>query len=394
MVLLPIPGHPLEAKFHGPYVVEQPLGPVDYVISTLGRRKTKCVCHVNLLKKYHERDSRFVTYVTSDSLPEPQETNSDQSKVDTNLSTANSSLSAEEQAELEKILADFADVFSDTPGKTNLVVHYIELLPNTQPIRCAPYRLHPEKREFLRTELDNLLQQGIIEESNSPWASPIVMVPKSDGALRLCTDFRKVNAVTVPDPFPLPRVEDLLDRVGQAKFLTKLDMTRGYWQVPLDEESIPISAFVTPFGHFQWKYMPFGLRNAPATFSKLVIKLLQGMETYSGAYLDDIISFSNTWKVHTRHLRAVLTRIRDASLTLSPSKCQFAAADLDYLGHHIGLGQVQPKQKKVQALLDFPAPTNWMQLQSLLGLAGYYRKFIPNYAHISAVFVGLAKERD
>ena len=112
----------------------------------------------------------------------------------------------------------------------------------------------------------------------------------------------------------------MLDHVGQAKFLTKLDMTRGYWQVPLVEESIPISAFVTPFGHFQWKYMPSGLQNAPATFSKLVIKLLQGMETYSGTYLDNIISFSDTWKAHVRHLRAVLTRFRDANLTLSPKK--------------------------------------------------------------------------
>ena len=142
--------------------------------------------------------------------------------------------------------------------------------------------------------MDDLLQQGIIEESESPWASPIVMVPKSDGTLRLCTDFRKVNPVTVPDPFPLPRVEDLLDRVGQARYLTKLDMTRGYWQVPLDEESVPISAFVTPFGHFHWRYMPFGLRNAPATFSRIVVKLLRGLDDFLGAYLDDIINFSSS----------------------------------------------------------------------------------------------------
>jgi len=107
----------------------------------------------------------------------------------------------------------------------------------------------------------------------------LVLVPKSDATLRLCTDFHKVNAVTVPDPFPLPRVEDLFDRVGQARYLTKLDITRGYWQVPLDEESVPISAFVTPFGHFQWRYMPFGLRNAPATFSRIVVKLLRGLAT-------------------------------------------------------------------------------------------------------------------
>jgi len=118
------------------------------------------------------------------------------------------------------------------------------------------------------------------------------MVPKSDGTLRFCTDFRKVNAVTVPDPFPLPRVEDLLDLVGQAMYLTKLDMTRRYWQIPLDVESVPISAFVNLFGHFQWRCMPCGLQNAPATFSRLAVKLLIGKDTYSGTYLDDVIGFS------------------------------------------------------------------------------------------------------
>jgi len=165
----------------------------------------------------------------------------------------------------------------------------IELKPDTKPIRCAPYRLNQQKAKVLKDELDNLLDQGIIEESTSPWASPIVMVPKADGTLRLCTDFCKVNNCTVPDHFPLPRIEDLIHRVGKAKYLTKLDMTREYWQVPLDDPSGPISAFVTPIGHFQWRYMPFGLRNAPATFSRLVSKLLLGLDAFCAAYLDDII---------------------------------------------------------------------------------------------------------
>jgi len=167
------------------------------------------------------------------------------------------------------------------PGKTTLEIHHIELFPNTRPIHCTPYRLSPVKAKVLKEELSNLVRQGIVEESNSPWASPIVMVPKADGTLRLCTDLRKVNSVTVPDPFPLPRIEDLLDRIGKSKYLTKLDMTRGYWQVPLDDVSAPISAFVTPYGHFQWRYMPFGLRDAPATFSRLVSKLLMGLESFS-----------------------------------------------------------------------------------------------------------------
>jgi len=394
LVLLPVQGKPLEAKFHGPYLVEQRLGPVDYVISTPDRRKTKRVCHINLLKKYVERDPRLIDKANN----VPSDVMMDVCLVPDELmnchpsSNSTCDLTAQQKSELNNILTEFSDVFSDVPGKTNLAVHHIALQPNTPPVRCTPYRLNPEKTKALKQELDNLLQLGIIEESNSPFASPVVLVPKSDGTLRLCTDFRKVNAVTVADPFPLPRVDDLIDRIGKAKFLTKLDMTRGYWQVPLDDPSVPISAFVTPFGHFQWRYMPFGLRNAPATFSRLVNKLLLGLESFCAVYLDDIILFSDSWEEHMKHLKVVLTRIRNANLTLSPQKCHFAVAEVDYLGHHVGMARVQPRAKKVEALLSYPTPVNRKQLQSFLGLAGYYRKFVPHYAHIAAALSDLLKK--
>jgi len=169
-------------------------------------------------------------------------------------------------------------------------------------------------------------------------------------------------------------------------------MTRGYWQIPLDDVSVPISAFVTPYGHFQWRYMPFGLRNAPATFSRLVSKLLMGLESFCAAFLDDIIIFSDTWEEHLAHIRAVLTHIRSANLSLSPSECHFAVAEVYYLGHHIGLGRVQPRAQKVQALLDFPAPTTRKQLQQFLGLGSYYRKFVPHFAQILACLSDLLKK--
>ena len=163
--LLPIPGNPLQAKFHGPYVVEQQLGPVDYVVSTPEGRKTKRVCHMNLLKAYHERDPRFVTCVLSEPVTVGHETVLDESTVNQTVFDALPVLPPENQAELTAILTEFADVFSDKPEKTTLGVHHIELLSNTQPIRSAPYRLHPEKREFLRKELDDFIQQGNIEGS-------------------------------------------------------------------------------------------------------------------------------------------------------------------------------------------------------------------------------------
>jgi len=187
--------------------------------------------------------------------------------------------------------------------------HHITLIPGSKPVASTPYRLHPEKAKLVEQEIDQMLQMGIITRSDSPWASPIVVVPKPDGSIRLCVDYRKVNSISVPDPFPLPRIENLVDKVGRAKYLTKIDMTRGYWQVPLDELSVPVSAFVTPTGHFEWRYMPFGLRNAPATFSRLVNLLLKGLEYCSGAYLDDIIIFSNSWEEHMKHLNLVFNRI-------------------------------------------------------------------------------------
>jgi len=397
LVLLPIPGKPLHAKFHGPYTVEEQLGPVDYVISTPDRRKTKRVCHVNLLKKYVDRDPTWKITVDEPPANVLLQTSAAGPISQTVIPSADSvafddRVTIQQQSDLKNLLDEYDVIFSDVPGKTTLGVHHIEVPPVTRPIRCTPYRLGPEKSAYLKKELADLVDLGIIEESSSPWASPIVMVPKADGKLRLCTDFRKVNAVTIPDPFPLPRIEDLIDRIGRAKFLTKLDMTRGYWQVPLDVESVPVSAFVTPFGHFQWRYMPFGLRNAPATFSRLVTKLLLGLESFCAAYLDDIIIFSDSWEEHLRHLRMVFDRIRDAHLTLSPSKCQFAVADVDYLGHHVGLGCVQPRAAKVEAVMAYPTPINRKQLQSFLGVAGYYRKFIPHYAHISAVLSDLLKK--
>jgi len=283
-------------------------------------------------------------------------------------------------------------LFTDIPGKTDVLEHNIELLPETKPIRMSPYRANPQKMELIKKELKEMESLGLIETSSSPWASPIILVPKPDNSIRFVVDYRKVNAVTVPSAYPIARVDDLIDKVGNAKFLTKIDLLKSYYQIRLSEESIPISAFVTPFGQFQWKYMPFGLRNAPSTFTRLMQIVLNGLEEFTGAYLDDIIIFSRTWTEHKKHLRQVFDRLRKANLTVRKSKCTFATAQCEFLGHVIGLNSIKPRQIKVDALLQFPRPNNRKQLQQFLGLANYYRKFIPHMSHITSELNQLLKK--
>jgi len=415
LVLLPVQGKPLEAKYCGPYRILQRVGQVDYLIATPDRRKVQRICHVNMLKPYIERDARFlqptnsvetlsVGVSLSDSVgsAKPVEVGEDPNKLgtddfgpsatDVDTGFVLDHLEADRREQLRKLLSSFKDIFQDRPGRTNLCKHKIELQPDTKPIRLAPYRVNPHKAELINQELNLMLEMGVIERSNSPWASPVVLVPKPDGSIRFCSDFRRLNSVTVPDAYPMPRIDDLIDRVGHAKYLTKIDLSRGYWQVPMEDESIPVSAFVTPHGHFQWRYMPFGLRNAPATFQRLVWEVLQGLEGFTGAYLDDIIIFSDSWKEHLQHIKLVFERIRQAGLTLKRSKCVFATAEIEFLGHKVGLGKVEPRRQTVQALIDFPRPTTQKQLRSYLGLAGYYRRFIPHFADLAACLNNLLRK--
>ena len=207
-----------------------------------------------------------------------------------------------------------------------------------------------------------------------------MLVKKKDGTLRLCVDYRRLNAVSQADAYPMPRVDDLIDRLGMAKYITTLDLSRGYWQVPVSEASRPMTAFATPFGLFQFRAMPFGLHGAPATFQRMVDKILRDSGAYAAAYLDDIVIHSVTWEDHLKHLRAIFLKLRDAGLTLKPPKCQFAMAHCVYLGHIFGSGEVRPEDSKVQSVHSFPVPSVKKQVRAFLGITGYYQKFIPEYA--------------
>ena len=383
LLLLPLIGKPLQAKYSGPYTVERRLGEVDYVISTPDRRKTRRVVHVNLMKRFIPRNVTPLLPVAS------VFTCSDVHNKFVSVSMDH--LQLQQRDDLTSLLNAYRTIFDDKPGRTTVIEHRITLLPDARPVRLAPYRMSPDKMRCVDGEIRTLLQDGVIEECNSAWAAPILVVPKPDGTGRLCVDFRRLNALTEPDPFPMPRIDALLDRLGGVTFMTKLDMTKAYFQVPIVPAHVPLTGFVTPHGHYQWKYMAFGLRNAPATFSRLVTKVFKGLENFCEAYLDDVMVFSKSWSNHVEHLGQVFERVREANLTLNLRKCEFANAKLDFLGHSLSLNTVQPRQQKVNALLSFPPPKNKKQVQSLLGLAGYYRKFLPHYADLTLPLTKLLK---
>ena len=192
---------------------------------------------------------------------------------------------------------------------------------------------------------------GVIEKFENNWASPLVIVTEKHGGIRLCVDYRKLNQVIKFDTYPMPRVEEWLDQVGNARFITTLDLAKGYWQVPLNEEDKEKTAFVSPKGLHQFTTMPFGLCGALATFRQLMDSVLRGTDAFAGVYLDDIVIYSKTWEDHLHHSRDVFNRLEEAHLTVKMKKCVFAAKDCVYLGFRIGQGGVRPEDSRIQEIL-------------------------------------------
>ena len=228
-----------------------------------------------------------------------------------------------------------------------------------------------------------MLEEGIIEESSSPWCSPIVLAKKKDGSFRFCVDLRAVNAVTQSLPVPLPRVDESLDSLAGGKFFTTLDMASGYWQVDLAEKDKEKTAFSTGKGLHQFRAMPFGLKNAGATFQRLMELVLAGMDSKSClVYINDIIVFGDTEQSHLKNLKEVFQRIRTAGMKLKPRKCCLALDEVVFLGHKVGKNGVQPDPANVEKVRNWPRPRKADELKSFLGLAGYYSRFVPGFSDL------------
>ena len=304
-----------------------------------------------------------------------------------------------EREQFCKFLMDLHTVFSleqNEYGETDLVqleINTGDAQLKKQQTRRLPYIA---KQEVAR-QLQTMQEAGIIQPSNSPWASPVVLVQKKDGQYRFCVDYRELNAVTKPDTFPLPRIDDLLDQLGNAKFFSTLDLASGFWQVQVHPNSRAKTAFVTPHGLHEFRVMPFGLTNAPAVFQRLMQKVLMDLNPKDGAdfvsvYIDDILVYSRTLEEHLDHLKIVMDRLIQAGLKLKPSKCLFVRSEVNYLGHVITPRGLKASSQQVTAVRDFPAPRNIKEVRQFLGLSSFYRKFVPSFAKLAKPLHALTKK--
>ena len=300
-----------------------------------------------------------------------------------------SSDTVESRGIVKEVLSEYRDVFPDKlpnelPPRRE-VDHRIELTQNSPPTSRPIYRMSPAELDELKVQLQELIDAGFIRSSKSPFGAPVLFVKKKDGSMRMCVDYRDLNRITIKNRYPLPRVEELFDRLRGAKYFSKIDLRSGYHQVRIHPDDISKTAFRTRYGHYEFLVLPFGLTNAPATF----MHLMQGifapyLDDFVIVFLDDILIYSKTLSDHQQHVRKVLKLLRENQLYAKESKCEFFQQSVSFLGHVVGAAGISMEADKVKAIREWPAPTNVTGVRSFLGLAGYYRRFVKDFSKIAS----------
>jgi Reverse transcriptase (RNA-dependent DNA polymerase)/RNase H-like domain found in reverse transcriptase len=307
----------------------------------------------------------------------------DQPEWEATLKQKLSHLSPEQSRETFNTLHSFAEMWDGHLGKIDAVKH--QIVAEGPPVASQPYRAGPTARDKINNEVDRMLSLDVIESSSSPWASPIVLIPKPDGSIRFCVDYRRLNTVTRKDSYVLPRMDDCIDSLGTARYFSTLDDNAGYWQISVAPNDRGKTAFTSHRGLYQFKRLPFGLVTAPATFQRAVDVILSSVRFQCAiTYLDDIIIYSSSFEQHHVDLRKVLKLLRDSGITLKLAKCSFCATEVQYLGFIVGRAGLKVDETKLEAFQKSLPPRSKTQLRRFLGMTGVYRRFIAGYAKIAA----------
>ncbi|GFS61217.1 retrovirus-related Pol polyprotein from transposon 297 [Trichonephila clavipes] len=377
LVLATSRANKLAVQWIGPGTILNKISETNYLVEIPGRRETSQIYHINMLKPYYKRPEHVNVIIndeTQNSLADQEleipylENNSlvyDFEDV-IQASELNKHPHDKQMDRLRELLIKNSKCFSNNPGLTNLVEHEIQLVSD-QPVRTKPYRMSHRQNEILKNEITRMLKLGIIEVGESDYMSPMILVEVAGKEPRTCIDYRKLNGIIRTEYFPLPNIEERVEKVSAAKLITVLDLSKGYWQIPLSKSAQRYAVFCTSFGTYRPLRMSFGLKNALYFFSKLMAELLNGLEDF--------------------------VRIKRAKLTIKPSKCKFAQQNVKFLGHIVGQGFRTPSEIKVQAVLEFPTPRTKTQIRAFLGLAGYYQKYINLFSVIAAPLTDALKGR-
>ena len=294
------------------------------------------------------------------------------------------------------LLKEFKDIFpDDLPAglpPQRAIDHRIEVIPGSTPPSRPTYRMSDVELAEVKKQLAELQRLGFIRPSKSPYGAPILFVKKKDGTLRMCIDYRALNKITIKNKYPLPRIDEMLDRLHGANIFTKIDLRSGYHQVRIHPSDVDKTAFNTRYGHYEYLVLPFGLTNAPATFMHLMNSVFADyLDDFVIVFLDDVLIFSRNTEEHARHVQLVLQRLREHRLYANMKKCEFFKPKISFLGHIVSADGIGMDPEKIKAIEDWPPLQNIGDVRSFLGLAGYYRKFVYRFSHIAAPLSNLLR---
>ena len=297
------------------------------------------------------------------------------------------------ESKFKAIVEKYSDVFGKSDVLPAAKLEPFSMKTHGPPIAQRPYRTALARREIVDKEIDKMLALKVIRPSRSSWASPITLVPKKDGSIRFCIDYRACNAVTERDQSPLPLIQDIFDQLQGAKWFSTLDLRSGYWQMPVAEDTIPKTAFTCHRGLFEWVRMPFGLANAPAAYQRAISKVLSPfIGKFVSVFIDDICIYSKTEKEHAEHLEAVFEKLREHNITVKREKCDFGKHEVELLGYRVSEEGIRAQPKKTEAIYNMPAPANVSNVRTFCGMTSYYRQLIPGYARIAEPLHNLTKK--